>query len=118
MVPFLGVLASVGLYAIVSRLDIQGRRLLPIVGLTALLCLGLAKALYERRGDYSWQDLEEIARKVEQVTPPQEGLLADEHIYFLTHHTPPSGMEFRDSQKLNLPTAVAASLHIVSRAEI
>jgi 4-amino-4-deoxy-L-arabinose transferase-like glycosyltransferase len=118
MVPFLGVLAAVGLYAIVSRLDIQGRRLLPIVGLTALLCLGLAKALYERRDDYSWQDLEEIARKVEQVTPPQELLLADEHIYFLTHHTPPSGMEFPDSQKLNLPADVAASLHIVPRTEL
>jgi len=122
LVPFLGVLAAVGLYALVSRLDIplgtQGRQLFPIVVLTALLCLGLARALYERRDDYSWRDLEEIARRVEQVTPPQEVLLADEHIYFLTHHTPPSGMEFPDSQKLNLPPAVAASLHIVSRTEL
>jgi 4-amino-4-deoxy-L-arabinose transferase-like glycosyltransferase len=124
MVPFLAILASVGLYEIASRperlyppLDTRSRTFWPVVVLSALLCLGLARALYESRDDYSWRDLEDVASKVDQVTPPQAPLLADEHIYFLTRRTPPSGMEFPDSQKLNLPPAVAASLHIVPRAE-
>jgi hypothetical protein len=116
MVPFLAILASVGLYEICSRLDSQSR-FWPVLALTVLLCLGLAKALYERQDDYTWRDLEEVARKVDQVTPPQAPLLADVHIYFLTRRTPPSGMEFPDSQKLDLPAATAASLHIVPRTE-
>jgi hypothetical protein len=118
MVPFLGILASVGLYEVSSRLATHSRPFWPVVVLTVLLCLGLAKKLYERRDDYSWHDLEEVAREVDQVTPPQAPLLADEHIYFLTRRTPASGAEFSDSQKLNLPAAVAASLHIVPRTEL
>jgi 4-amino-4-deoxy-L-arabinose transferase-like glycosyltransferase len=118
MVPFLAILASVGLYEVSSRLDTRSRPFWPVFVLTALLCLGLAQALYERRNDNTWRNLEEIARHVDQVTPPQGLLLADEHIYFLTRRMPPSGMEFPDSQKLNLPAALAASLHIVPRAEL
>jgi hypothetical protein len=73
--------------------------------------------LYERRDDYSWHDLEEVASKVDQVTPPQGLLLADEHMYFLTRRTPPPGAELADAQKLNLPAALAAAVHIVPRAE-
>jgi 4-amino-4-deoxy-L-arabinose transferase-like glycosyltransferase len=118
IVPFLGILAAVGFYEVSSRLASQSRSFWPIFALTVLLCLGLAKTLYERRDEYTWQYLEEVASKVDQVTPPHALLLADEHIYFLTRRTPPSGAEFLDSQKLNLPPAQAASLHIVPRAEM
>jgi hypothetical protein len=117
-VPFLAILAAVGLYEISSRLDTQSRRFWPVLVVTVLLSLGLGKALYERRDSYTWRDLEDVARKVDQVTPPQAPILADEHIYFLTRRTPPSGMEFQDSLKLNLPPAVAASMHIIPRAEL
>lgn len=118
MVPFLGILAAVGLYEVSSRLATQSRPFWPVFALTALLCVGLAKMLYERRDDYTWQFLKQVASKVDQVTPRQAPILADEHIYFLTRRTPPSGTEFSDSQKLNLPPALAASLHIVPRAEM
>ncbi len=118
MVPFLGILASVGLYEVSSRLAPQGRPFWPVLVVTALLCLALAQALYSRRDDYTWRDLEEVAAKVEQVTPPQTPILADEHIYFLTRRTPASGTAFPDSEKLNLPAALAASLHILPRAEL
>jgi 4-amino-4-deoxy-L-arabinose transferase-like glycosyltransferase len=118
MVPFVGILAAVGLYEVSSRLATQSRPFWPVFALTALLCLGLAQTLYDRNDDYTWQYLEEIASKVDQVTPPRALLLADEHIYFLTRRVPPSGAEFQDSQKLNLPPAVAASLHIVPRMEL
>jgi 4-amino-4-deoxy-L-arabinose transferase-like glycosyltransferase len=117
IVPFLGILASVGFYEIASRLDPGGRRFWPVVVLTVLLCLGLTREIYQRRDSYTWSDLEEVANQVDQVTAPRAPLLADEQIYFLTRRSPPSGLEFPDSQKLNLPPAVAALMHIVPRAE-
>jgi len=87
-VPFLGILAAVGLFEISTRLGPQSRPFWPVLILTALLCLGLAKALYEKRDDLTWPDLEKVAGKVDQVTPPQARLLADEHIYFLTRRPP------------------------------
>ena len=117
LVPFLAILASVGLCEIGTRLDPRGRPFWPVLVVTVLLCLMLAKTLYDRRGSYTWSDLEDVARQVDQVTAPQASLLADEHIYFLTRRTPPSGLEFPDALKLNLPPAFAASLHIVPRAE-
>jgi 4-amino-4-deoxy-L-arabinose transferase-like glycosyltransferase len=118
MVPFLGILGAVGFYEISSRLDTRSRPFWPVVVVAVLLCLGLAKALYERRDSYTWPDLEQVASKVDEVTAPRAPLLADEHIYFLTRRTPPEGLEFPDSQKLNLPAALAAKMHIVPRAEI
>ena len=101
-----------------SRLDPADRPLWPVLALTLLLTLGLAKSLYEDRDSFSWRDFEEIARKVNQVTSAHSSLLADEHIYFLTRRPPPSGMECDDSHKLALPPALAASLHIVPRTEL
>jgi hypothetical protein len=118
LVPFLGILAAVGLYEIGSRLAPHGRPFWPLLVLTFLLCFGLGKALSEKREDYKWRDLEEVARKVDQVTPPGASLLAEEFCYFLTRRTPPSGMEFQDSQKVFLPPDRAALLHILPRAEL
>ncbi len=118
IVPFLGVLAAVGLLEVGSRLHTETRPFWPVAVLTVLLSLGLGKALYESSDDYTWPELEEIARKVDQVTPPQAPMLADEYVFFLTRRVPPPGMEFSDAQKLNLPAPLAALLHIVPRAEL
>ena len=58
-----------------------------------------------------------LAAKVEQVTPAGAPLLADESIYFLTRRSPPSGTELTDSHKLELPAALAASVHILTGSE-
>jgi 4-amino-4-deoxy-L-arabinose transferase-like glycosyltransferase len=117
--PFLAILASVGLYAVGSRLDSPARPWRPTLVLTVLLSLGLAKALYEHRDNMNWSDYEPVARKVAEVTPPHEPLLADEFVYFLTKRPPPSGMELADSHKLNnLPRDLAASLHVLPRREL
>jgi hypothetical protein len=118
LVPFLSIPASVGLYSIGSQLYYPDRPSWPVLIYGVLLSLGLAKGLYEEREDFTWQDFEEIAQKVDQVTPPKALLLADEHVYFLTRRPPPSGMELRDSHKLELPAALADSMHIVPQSEL
>lgn len=118
LVPFLAILASAGLYSIASRMYHPDRPFWPVLIYGVLLSLGLAKSLYEERDDVVWHDFEQIAGKVDQVTPPNATLLADEHVYFLTRRPPPSGMELRDSHKLELPAPLAASMHIVSAAEL
>jgi hypothetical protein len=118
LVPFLSILASVGLFSIGSQLYHPDRPFLPVVVYGVLLSLGLAKGLYEEREDFTWQDFQDIAAKVDQVTPPNAPLLADEHTYFLTRRPPPPGMELRDSHKLELPAALTDAMHIVSESEL
>jgi hypothetical protein len=118
VVPFLGVLASVGLYSVASRMYHPDRPFLPILVYGVLLSLGLAKSLYDERDDFTWADVEEIARKVDQVTPPNAPLYADESVYFVTRRRPPSGMELRDSHKLELPAPLAEEMHIVNGSEL
>jgi hypothetical protein len=118
LVPFLSVLAAVGLYSIGSQMYDPDRPFWPVLIYSVLLFLGLAKSLYEERDDVNWQDFEEISRKVDQVTPPHALLLADEHVYFLTRRLPPSGMELRDAHKLELPDDLADSMHIVTGSEL
>lgn len=117
-VPFLGVLAAVGMYAAASRLYAMDRPWTPVLLVTLLWSLGLAKLLYEERDNMVWSDLENIARQVNEVTTPHQTLFADEAIYFLTRHEPPSGMEMRNSHKFNFPQARLAMLHLIPQAEL
>ncbi len=117
-VPFLALLATAGLYAIVSGVDVLGGPRWPVLILGLVLAVGLGEEMYERRDDHSWPQLERLARKVDQVTAPQGALLADEHIYFLTRRPPPPGMEYADTHKLQMPAAITASLHTVTQQEL
>lgn len=118
IVPFLAILASAGLYSIGSKLYRPDRPMLPTVVLAALFSLGLAKALYDGRNDRKWQEYETIARRLDQLAPSHSPLLADEQFYFLTRRTPPSGMEYADTHKLELPAAQENALHIVPGSEV
>lgn len=118
-VPFVAILAAVGVYGIGSRLGGEVRPLWPVLALGALILLGLGRMLYDRRDVYTWDDMRQIARKVQEVTPAQAPLWADESIYFLTRHAPPSGMEFGYSHTIgDLTPERAAKLHILSNAEV
>jgi hypothetical protein len=116
-VPFLAVLSVAGLYAIGTRVLGPDRPRWPVLVVSVLLALGLGKSLYERR-DLSWNAYQRLANKVEQVTPRNALLLANEPIYFLTRRTPPPGFELFYSHKVNLPPAEAALMHIVTEAEV
>ena len=117
-VPFLSVVAAAGLWELSLRLG--SRPLWAVLAVAALVCGGLAKRLYEEgRDDFFWRDMEKVARQVEQVTPRDGALLAsEEHVYFLTRHRPPSGMEVEDSHRISLPPADAALFHLVFRDEL
>jgi hypothetical protein len=119
VVPFLAVLASAGLYAITLRMHNPERPAWPVLVLTVLTALALSKSLYDKRDVYSWRDMENVARKVNEVTPAQGTLWADELIYFVSRRRPPTGMELADSHKLELlPAKLAASLHIVPKSQL
>ncbi|HYL38716.1 MAG TPA: hypothetical protein VEV17_22555 [Bryobacteraceae bacterium] len=119
LAPFLAILAAAGLYALGSRLFRPDRPWRSVALVSVLFALPLAKSLYESRDDFNWKDAENLAAIVDQVTPRPAPLLADELIYFLTRHPPPSGMELADSHKLGfLPAATLKLLHIVPQAEL
>src|SRR3989442_13746887 len=118
VVPFLGMLACAGLYSAGSRLLAPDRPFWPVTVVSFLACLGLAKSLFDQREDMTWHDMEAIARKVDEVTAPRAVLLASELTYFVSRREPPSGMELSDSHKLELPPALAAELHVISRSEL
>ena len=117
LTPFLSVLAGVGLCWVGSRLLGPERQLPPVLVLTALLALGLARWISDGR-EFSWREYEELARKVAQVTPPDGRIIADEQVYFLARRVPPSGMELEDSHKLDLPAPLAESLHVAPRTAL
>ncbi len=116
--PFLAILAVLGLYAIDWQIFDPDRPMWPMLMLACLLSLGLTKGLYDHRDATTWKDEEKVAQKVDEVTPPGGSLLADELVYFLTRRPPPPGMEFSYSHAIELPPARAASLHILSNADV
>jgi 4-amino-4-deoxy-L-arabinose transferase-like glycosyltransferase len=119
VVPFASILAATGYYGLGTRAGGSVRPLWPTLAFGLLIAFGCAKMLYDRRDVYVWRDIEQVARKVREVTPAQSPLWADENIYFLTRHTPPSGMEFGYSHAIaGLNPQLAAQLHVLSQAEV
>jgi hypothetical protein len=118
-VPFLAILATAALYAAGSRLLTPERPWPPAIFLTILFALGLLRAVYSKHESMNWPDFEEVSKKVQEVTPAGQPLLADEFVYFLTRRQPPSGMELEDSHKLNnLAADFAAALHVLPRKDL
>ena len=118
IVPFLAIPAIAGLYDLASRMYAPDRALLPVTALSLLLALGLGRALADDSDSMTWQDMETIAHKVDEVTPKQAMLWANEQVYFLTHRAPPEGMEFQAAQKLEIPLSEAEPLHVLPGAEL
>ncbi len=117
-VPFVSILAVAGLYTIASRFGDADRPFVPALIVAILICLACAKALFDDRHAVTWYDYQEIARKVDQVTPRNGKIYADEMVYFLLKRTPPFGMEFSYAHKLELPPADQKLFHLVSYKEL
>jgi hypothetical protein len=117
-VPFLAIPASIGLYAIASRLLEPEQQLWPVLLVAALLLFGLGRSIYDRLDIGDWSSYERLARKVDDVTPPNAPLFADEPIYFLTGRTPPPGLELSYTHKIDLGPQQNALMHIIPDAEL
>jgi hypothetical protein len=117
-VPFLAILASVGLFAIASRLLEPQQQLWPVLLMTVLLLFGLGRSIYDRLDIGDWSSYERLAKKVDEVTPPHAALFADEPIYFLTGRTPPPGLELSYTHKIDLGSEQNALMHIIPDAEL
>ena len=113
VIPFLAILAAVGLYAIAASIGSLKMPLRYPMILGLVLATAFVKYTMDSLSDYSWRDLERVAKKVDEVTPPGAPLYADEEVYFLTHRVPPPGMEYRDSHKVPLPEDKAALMHMI-----
>ncbi|MGA2711919.1 MAG: hypothetical protein ABSG41_02350 [Bryobacteraceae bacterium] len=116
--PFVIILAAAGLYSLTTRLYTPDRPFWPIFALTLIFSLELAKALHDRHDNINWPDLEKIAAKADQVTPPNGVILSDEQIYFITRRPPPPGMELADSHKLEFPPERAIPLHLLPESRV
>ena len=55
---------------------------------------------------------------IDEVTPRNALLFADEPIYFLTRRVPPTGLELTTSHKVDLGSAENTLLHILTGAEV
>ena len=118
MIPFAVIPAIVGFYVIGVRLA-REEPLDAAYVLIVIVFLGLAKSLYDDRDSYAWRDTEQIAQKVEQVTPKGGTIWADELIYFLMRRPPPDGMEFSYAHEIEeMPKAQSDLLHILTASEL
>ena len=114
-VPWLAVLASAGLFALVGA---AGPRRTAVAAVGVFLALATAKTLFDARDDYVWGDAEAVAAKVEEVTPRDAAIVAEEAIYFLTRRTPPHGLEHSDAFKLALSESARQLLHLTSKDDL
>lgn len=118
-VPFLAILAAVGLYAIASRVWEADQPRWAVVAVGVIMLLGLGKALYDRdQVSDHWASYERMAKKIDEVTPREALLFADEPIYFLTRRVPPPGLELTNSHKVDLGPQENALLHILTEADV
>jgi 4-amino-4-deoxy-L-arabinose transferase-like glycosyltransferase len=117
-VPFLAILAAVGLYAIASRVLEPDKPLWAMLLVATILVLGLARSLYDRLDVGDWSSYERLARKIDEVTPRNAALFADEPIYFLTRRTPPPGLELAYTHKIDLGPQENALFHIIPASEL
>jgi hypothetical protein len=116
--PGMTLLAIRALTPVGSRLGRPDKPWWVVAPLIAILFLGAGKEVFENHEDMHWDQMDKLAAKVRQEVPPNQSLLADEQIYLLAPHDPPSGMESRDSHKLKLPAGLAKKLHVVNKEDI
>jgi hypothetical protein len=118
-VPFLAILAAVGVCYYGERLSLAGRPHGAVAATCFLIAAGVMSMLYETRDDWGWSDMEAIGAKVNEVTSPGTQLYAEESIYVVTRRLPPPGMNCANSHKVTwLQPAEAAALHVLPAPEL
>jgi hypothetical protein len=95
-----------------------GKPLWAVLLVVVVLVFGLGRSLYDHRQMGDWSVYQRLATKIDEVTPRNALLFADEPIYFLTRRAPPSGLELSDSHKVDLGPAENKLLHILTSSEV
>jgi hypothetical protein len=114
--PFVAIPAAIGLYVAGSRLF--AKPAWPLAITLFVTAAGLGKSLYDRRVNYKWTDYEDIARKIERVTPAGGDIFANEILYFVMRRQPDRGLEFYYDRLVPLPPDRLALLHITPQADL
>jgi hypothetical protein len=117
-IPFLSILASVGIVAAGSWLRAPGRPVWLVLAVLAVFVAEFPFWLWQQHKRLHWSQLEAAAKVINDITPLDGLLWAHEAIYFAAQRTPPSGLEHADSLKLRLPPSESALLHVMSRADL
>lgn len=111
MMPFVVLLASVGMLALFTNPRLQR------AGLAAIACaLAFMVARHVEVPGQPWKELEVIARQVDEAAPRDGWLYAYEALYFLSRRAPPPGLE--NFYGLRIDAARAKPFHLVSQAEV
>jgi hypothetical protein len=118
MIPLMAIVASAGFYYAASQLLSPERPAWPTAIILFILVISAAKYVFNERDATNWHDYEKIAAKIKEVTPPGQEYWADELVYFILRQSPPSGLEFSYSHKLDLSPQEEARYHIVSLKEL
>ena len=118
LIPFASILASVGVHAIGSRLSAPKAVRWLAFALLGVLAVQAGRFVNEQRSQLRWPYLEQVATELNQVTPRDGLVWADEMIYVASRRLPPPGLEHFDAQRLQLSPALAASLHVVPRSQV
>ena len=121
VIPFLGVLAAVGVYALGTRVWMSSRRPAWLtLSVVVLFTLGLARPAISTGQNFMffskrWQLVEAIARAVNEVTPAEQDVYCyDEFVFFVSGRIPPTGLENSFSRDVQLPLRLAEFLRVRS----
>lgn len=120
VVPFLSILAVLGIRAISVAISIPARPGWLVVGILLVFAFPPARWLYEssRTSLYGWREMEQVANKVSRVTPPGAWIWAEPVIYFASRRLPPPGMENDFAAAPNALAGFGAVLHPIPRPQI
>ncbi len=119
VVPFVSILASLGINLLGSHLWPAARPAHVLLPLVFLFALGLARPAFQlRQNSLTWVRVEDLAREVNRVTPSDGLIYAPELVLFAARRLPPPGMENAFASLLALPAERLASLHVVPQSQI
>lgn len=117
LMPFVTILASVGIHVISTRSGLGRMRwlIMAVIVLTGTNLPGVYSEIHATSG--CWQSLDSSAARVNTVTPADGPVYANEMFYFVSRHSPPPGLENSFATD-NLPFTLAPLSHAATPSQI
>lgn len=121
LIPFLGILASLGVYAIALRIGNATRPGWLIVLVIGIFTVGLGEPTYNfvRESAGGWRHYDVLAREVNQATPPGGLVWGDAFIYVATQRVSPRTMAIASHPYLlHVPEEIAFTMQMPSSHQL